>query len=92
MINKNCPNCGSEVEDYFANADDWQVVKNYSCDCHEWSGGLGCKDSSKIEKTTDIVQCQNCEEWLTLHATVETPCGGNEIVLELYFEVEVQAR
>ena len=86
MVSKICPNCGQEVEDYFANADNWEVIQEYDCTCHQWD--TSCGQSSKIEETTDVVQCQNCEEWLIMHAKVETPCGGNEIVLELTFAMD----
>lgn len=90
MINKLCPACGYEQEDYFANTDTWTVVQPHTCDCA--GRGTSCGQSVEISEINHVTECESCGKILHMHARVRQQCGDNEIVEELTFSLEIEAK
>lgn len=84
MINRNCPLCGAEAEDYLANVehDDWTIVQPRQCsDDNEHA----CKGCEEVAWCVAEVECPGCDEILTMYVVHRTPCDDNERIEELNF-------
>ena len=89
-VDKRCPQCGLELEDYFANADDWKILQDFVCDYKD--GGAACGKCAQVSECNDIVECEHCGEWLDMYAEVRQPCGDNEQVTELRFSAQSSSK
>jgi len=83
IVDRTCPHCGHELEDYFANADNWTIIQDFTCGYKE--NGSYCGNCTRIDETNDYVQCEHCYAWLSMYAQVWQRCGDNEQVYELRF-------
>lgn len=85
-INRNCPQCGEEIGDCFANVtdDNTEVLQDFSCDYFGDSGAV-CGKCARVVRVTDDLECEHCNAWLRMEAEIEQPCDDNERVLSLSF-------
>lgn len=88
MVSRECPICHQELEDYFANADNWDEIESWKCEYGD--GGSACGHCVRICKTETTVGCEHCGAELDMMAIIRQPCGENEIVSQLHFSVEVE--